>query len=90
MQGKLGVLCSFSYSFSVLVLLGIIYTPEYGVYILCVSYEHDNLRFVLCFRIVSINYFNTPSLEEGGPGGKKNALLNTSPHCWLDGLEALA
>ena len=21
---------------------------------------------------------------------KKNALLNTSPHCWLDGLEALA
>ena len=35
--------------------------------------------FVLCFRIVSIDYFNTPSLEEGGPGGNPGADLHTAP-----------
>ena len=35
--------------------------------------------FVLCFRIVSINYFNTPLLEEGGAGGNPGADLHTAP-----------
>ena len=43
------------------------------------SILRTNTCFVLCFRIVSINYFNTPSLEQGGPGGNPVADLHTAP-----------